>query len=176
MLAPWKKSYDKPRQHTQKQRHHFADNVPYSQSYGFSSSHILELGELDHKEGWMLKNWYFWTLVLVKTLENPLDSKEIKPISPKENQSWIVTGRTDVESEAPILWPPDTKNLLIGRDPYASKDLGQEKKGAIDQEMVWWHHWSMDMSLSKLWETVKYREAWHAAVHEVTKSWTWLSD
>ena len=112
----------------------------------------------------------------MKTLENLWDSKEIKPVSPKENQPWIVRGRTDVESEAPILWPPDTKSLLIGKDPYARKDLGQEKKGAIGQEMILWHHWLIDMILSKLWETVKYREAWHAAVHEVTKSQTWLSN
>ena len=104
----------------------------------FSSSHVW-MWELDHKEGWVPKNWCFWTVVLEKTLESPLDCKEIKPVHPKGNQSWIFIGRTD--SEAPILWPPDVKSWLTGKDPDAKKDWGQEKKGATEEEMVAWHHW-----------------------------------
>ena len=121
MLAPWKKSYDKPEQLIKKQRCYFADKVPYSQSYGFSSSHV-QLWELDHKEGWVPKNWCFQTVVLEKTLESPLDRKEIKPDNPKGNQLWIFIERTDAEDEAPLLWPPDAESQLIGRDPAAAKD------------------------------------------------------
>ena len=95
---------------------------------------------LDHKESWVLKNWCFWTVVLEKTLESPLDCKEIKPVNPKGNQSWIITGRTDAETEAPILWPPDAKKCLIIKDPDAGKDWSQEKKGTTGDEMVGWHH------------------------------------
>ena len=138
MLAPWKKSYDKPRQCIKKQRHYFANKHPYSQSYGFSSSHVW-MWELDHKESWALKNWCFWTVVLEKTLESPLECKEIKLINPEGNQSWIFIGRSD--AEAPILWPPDTKGWLIGKDPNAGKDWRQEEKGTIEDEMAGWHHW-----------------------------------
>ena len=103
MLAPWKKSYYQPREHIKKQKYYFANKGLSSQSYGFSSSHIW-MWKLDHKESWALKNWYFWTVVLEKTLESPLDSKEIKPVSPKGNQSWIFTGQTDVEAEALATW------------------------------------------------------------------------
>ena len=109
MLAPWKKSSNKPRQHIKKQRHYFADKDPYNQSYGFSSSHVW-MWELDYKESWVLKNWCFWTVMLEKTLENL--SKEIKPVNPKENQPWIFIGRTDAKAEAPILWPADAKSIL----------------------------------------------------------------
>ena len=109
MLAPWKKSYDKPRQCIKKQNHYLATKGVYSQSYGFSSSHVW-MWELDHKEGWALKNWCFWPVALEKTLESPLDSKEIQPVHPKGNQSWIFIERTNAEAEAPILWPPDTKS------------------------------------------------------------------
>ena len=98
------------------------------------------VGELDHKEGWMLKNWCFSTVVLEKTLESPLDFKEIKPVSPKGNQSWIFIGVTDAEAEVPILWPPDAKNWLIGKDSDAGRDWGQEEKGMTEDEMVGWHH------------------------------------
>ena len=104
MLAPWKKSYDEPRKRIKKQRHHFPDKGPYSQSYGFSSSHV-QICELDHKEDWAPKNWRFLTVVLEKTLESPLDCKGIKPINLKGNQSWVFIGRTDTKAEAPILWP-----------------------------------------------------------------------
>ena len=114
-LAPWKKSYDQPRQHIKKQRYYFANKDLYSQSYGFSSSHVW-MWELDHKESWALKNWCFWIVVLEKTLESPWDCKEIKLVNPKGNQSWIFIGRTDVEAETLILWPPDAKSLLMGKD------------------------------------------------------------
>ena len=127
MLAPWKKSYDKHRQHIKRQRRHSAAKDLYSQSYGFTSSHIW-MWKLDHKEGWVPKNWCFWTVVLEKTLESPLDCKEIKLINPKGNQSWIFIGRTDAEAETPILWPPDAKNWLIWKDPDAGKDWRQEEK------------------------------------------------
>ena len=140
MLAPWKKSYDQPRQHIKKQRYYFANKVPASQSYGFSSSHVW-MWELDHKESWAQKNWCLWTVVLEKTLENPLDSK-IKPVNPKENQFWIFIGRTDADAEALITWPPDVENWLIRKDPDAGKDWRfPEEKGATEDEMVGWHHW-----------------------------------
>ena len=140
MLAPWKKSSNKPRQHIKKQRHYFADKRPHSQSYGFSNSHV-GMWKLDHKEGWAPKNWCFWTVVLEKTLESPLDCKEIKPVNPKENQCWIFIGRTDAEAEAPILWPPDGKSWLIRKDISAGKDWRQEEKGMTEDKMVGWKHW-----------------------------------
>ena len=127
-------------------RHHFANKVPHSQSYGFSSSHV-GMWELDQKEGWTPKNWHFWTVGLEKTLESPLNSKEIKPVNPKGNQLWIFLERTDVE--APILWQrvylmytpiSDAKSQLIGKDSDAGKDWGQEDKGVTENEMVGWHH------------------------------------
>ena len=125
-----------------KQRHYFANKGPSIQSYGFSSGHVW-MWELDHKGSWALKNWCFWTVVLEKTLESPLDCKEIKPVNPKGNQSWIFIGRTDAEAEAPILetWLPSVKNWLIRKDPDAGKDWSQEEKGTTEDEIVGWHHW-----------------------------------
>ena len=140
MLAPWKESYDPPRQYIKKQRHYFSNKGPSSQSYGFSSSHVW-MWELDYKESWALKKWCFWTVVLEKTLESPLGFKEIQPVHPKGDQSWVFIGRTDPEAETPILWPPDAKSWLICKDPDAGKDWGQEEKEMTEDEMVGWHHW-----------------------------------
>ena len=118
-----------------KQRQHFANKGPSSQSYGFSGSRVW-IWELGHKEVWALKNWCFQTVVLEKTLESSLDSKEVKPVHPKGNHPWIFTGRTDAKAEASILWPPDEKSQLIEKDPDAGKDWGQEEKGATEDEMV----------------------------------------
>ena len=171
MLAPWKKSYDKFRQRIEKQRHYFAEKDPYTQSYRFSSSYV-RMWELDHKEGWAPKNWCFRIVVFrtEKTLESSLDSKHIKPVNPKGNQPWILIRRTDAEAEAPILWPPDAESRLIGKDPDAGKDWKQEEKGPTEDEMVGCHRGSMDMSLSKLWEMVKNREACGAATYWVAES------
>ena len=139
MLAPWKKSYDQPTQHIKKQRHYFANKGPSSQSYGFSSSGVW-MWELDYKESWVPKNWCFWTAVLEKTLESSLDCQEIQPAHPKGNQSWIFTGRTDVEAETPILWPLDAKNWLTGKDRDAVKDWREEETGTTENVTVGWHH------------------------------------
>ena len=139
MLAPWKKNYDKLKQHIKKQWRYFANKGPYSQSYGFCSRQVW-MWVLAHKESWALRNWCFWTVVLEKTLENPLDCKEIKSVYPKGNQSWKFIGRADVEGEAQILWPTDMKNWLIWKDPDAGKDWMQEEKGTTEVEMVGWHH------------------------------------
>ena len=122
-----------------KQRHYFVRKGPSHQGYGFSSSHVWRW-ELDCEETWALKNWCFWTMVLEKTLESPLDCKEIQPVHPKGDQFWVFIGRTDVEAETPILWPLDAKSWLIGKDPDAGKDWGQEEKGMTEDEMVGWHH------------------------------------
>ena len=137
MLAPWKKSNDKSRQHIKKQSHSFANKGPSSQSYGFSNSHVWMWG-LDYKEGWALKNWCFRMVVLEKTLERPLDIEEIKPVNSKWNKPWILIGRTDAET--PVVWPLDMKSQLNGKDSVAGKDWGQEEKGATEDEMAGWHH------------------------------------
>ena len=133
MPAPWKKSYDQPRQHVKKQRHYFTNKGPSSQSYGFSSSHVW-MWQLDYKESWTPKNWCFWTVVLEKTLESPFDSKEIQQVNHKGNQSWIFIGRTDAEAETPMLGPGDIKNWLTG------KDWRSEERGTTEDEMVGWHY------------------------------------
>ena len=139
MLAPWKKSYDKSRQHSKKQIHCFANKGLSSQGYGFFSGHVW-MWELDCEESWGPKICCFWTVVLEKALESPLDCKEIQPVHPKVDQSWVFIGRIDVEVETPILWPPDAKSWLIWQDPGAGKDWGQEEKGTTENEMVGWHH------------------------------------
>ena len=132
-LTPWKENYDPPRQHIRKQRHYFANKGPSCQGYGFSSSHVW-MWELNHKETWALNNWCFWTVALEKTLESPLDWKEIQQIHPKD-QSWIFIGRTYVKAETPILWPPDSKNWPIWQDPDAGKIEGGRRRG--QQRMRW---------------------------------------
>ena len=132
--------------------------------------------ELDYKESWAPKNWCFWTVVLEKTLESPLDCKDIKPVNPKGNQSWIFIGRTEAEAEASIFWPPDAKSQLIRKDPDVGKDWRQEEKGMTKDEMAGWYHRLYWHKLSKLQELVMGRETWCATDYEVTKNWTQLSN
>ena len=161
--------------HIKKQRHYFANKVLPSQSYGFSSSHVW-MWELDYKESWAPKNWCFQTVVLEKTLESSLDSKEIQPVKPKGNQSWIFIGRTDAEAETLILWPPDPKNWLIWNTLMLGKIEGGRRRGW--QRMRWLDGITglMDMGLFGLWELVIDRDTWCAVVHVVTKSQTRLYD
>ena len=163
--------YDKCRQNIKKQRHRFTDKSLYSQSYGFSSSHV-QMWELDHKEGWATKNWCFQNMVLEKTLESPFSCKEIKPVNPKRNQPWILIGKTDAETEAPILWPLDVKSQLIGKDPDAGKGWGQEETGTTADEMVLGITDSMDVSLGDGEE----QRSLSGCSPWVTKSQTQLSD
>ena len=146
-LAPWKKSYDKPRQHIKKQRQYLAYNGPSCQSYGFSSIHVW-MWELVHKESWVVNNWCFQTVVLENVLESPLVSKEIQPVQPKGDQSWIFIGRTDAEAETPILWPPDVKNWLTGKDPDAGKDWMQEEMETIDDKIMRYYESSHTISIN----------------------------
>ena len=132
--------------------------------------------ELDCEESWELKNSCFWIVVLEKTLESPLDCKEIQPVNPKGDHSWVFIGRAVVEAETPILWPPHAKSWLIGKDPDAGRDWEREEKGMTKDEMAGWHHHSMDMSLSRLRALVMDREARHAVIQGVAKSRTRLSD
>ena len=149
MLTPWKKIYDQSRQHIKKQRHYFAGKSPSSQRYGFSSSHVWTW-ELDLKESWAPKNWCYWTVVLEKTLESPLDCKEIKLVYPEGNHSWIFIGRTDADAEAPILWPPDAKNWSLEKPVMLGKTEGRRR---AQQRMRWLDGINnlMDISLSKQW-------------------------
>ena len=143
-------SYDRTRQHIKKQRHYFAKKCLSSKSCGSASSHV-RMWVSDYRESRAWKNGCFWTVVLQKTLESPLDCKEIQPVHSKGNQSWIFIGRTDAEAETPILWPPDAKNWLIWKDPDAGKDWRQEEKGITKDEIVDGITNLMDMNLSELW-------------------------
>ena len=139
MLTPWKESYDQSRLHIEKQRQYFANKGPSSQGYGFSSGHVW-MWELDCEESWALKNWCFWTVVLAKTLESPLECKEIQPVHSKGDQPWVFFERNDAKAETPILWPPHVKSWLIGKDSDAGRDWGQEEKGMTEDEMAGWYH------------------------------------
>ena len=139
MLASWRKRYDQLRQHIKKQKHYFANKGPSSQSYGFSNSHVW-MWDLDYRESWARKNLCFWNVVLEKTLESPLDLKEIQSVHPKGNQSWMFIGRTNAEPETPMLWPHCVKSWLIWKDPDAGKDWRWEEKGMTENEMVAWYH------------------------------------
>ena len=162
MLAPWKKSYDKPRQRIKKWRHHFANKGLYNQSYDFSSSHVW-MWKLDHKEGWAPKNWCSWTVALEKTLESPLDCKEIKPVNQKGNQPWIFIGRTDTEVEAPILWSPDVKSWLIEKTLMLGKIEDKRRRG---QQRMRWQMASLNQWMwvwtnsGRQWRTAKAGVLW----------------
>ena len=140
MLTPWKEGYDQPRQHIQKQRHYFANKGRSSQGYGFSSGHVW-MCELDCEEIRVLKNWCFLTVVLDKTLESPMDCKEIQPVHSEGDQPWGFFGRNDAKAETPVLWLPHAKSWLIWKDSDAGRHWGQEEKGTTEDEMAWWHHW-----------------------------------
>ena len=159
MITSWQESYDKPRQCVKKKRHHFADKGPYSQGYDLSSRHV-RMWKMDNKESRATKSWCFRTVVLEKTLESPLENKEIKPVNLKGNQSWTLFGRTTAKAEASILWPPDPHSWFIGKDPENRKDWRHKEKRATEDEMVGWSTDSLDMNLDNLWELESDKTWW----------------
>ena len=158
-----------------KQRHYFGDKDLYSQSYGLCCSHV-RMWELDHKEGRVLKNWHFWIVVLEKILGSPFHSKEIKPVNLKGTQPWIFIGRTDAEAEAPILWLPDAKNWLIGKDPDAGKDWRPKEKRVAEDEIVGWHHWFNGCELGQTLGDGEGQWSLACCSPWVPKSRTWLGN
>ena len=175
MLTPWKESYDQPRQHIKNLRHYFVNKGPSSQGYGFPIGHVW-MWELDCEEGWVPKNWCFWTVVLEKTLESPLDCKEIQPVHSEWDQPWMFFGRNDAEGETPVLWPPHWKSWLIGKDSDAGRDRGQEEKGTTEDEMAGWHH-LLDGRESEWTPAVGDGQGGFECCDSwVAKSQTWLSD
>ena len=174
MLAPRKKSYDKPGQHIQKQKHHFSKKLCLVKAVVFPLvMYRCESWTIKKAECWkifFLKLWCWRILLRVHW------TTKSKIVNPQRNQPWIFIGRTDAKAQTPIVWPPDAKNWLIGKDPDAGKDWKQEEKGTIKDEMVGWHHWLDGHEFEQVWDLVMAREAWCAAVHGVRKSWTQLSD
>ena len=166
------------RQHIKKQRRYFVNRGLSSQGYGFSSGHVW-MWELNYKESWAQKSWCFWTVVLEKTLESLLDCKEIQPVHPKGDQSWVFIGRTDTEAETLILWPPDAKSWFIGKYPDAGKDWGQEEKGTTEDEKVGWHHWLNEHGFE--WTPgvgdgqggLSYCSSWGRKVSDMTERLNW---
>ena len=161
------------------QRHYFANKGPSSQGYGFSSDHVWMSRELDYEESWALKNWCFWTVVLEKTLESPLDCKEIQPVHAKGDQSWVFIGRTDGETETPILWPPDVKSWLIGKDPDTGRNWGQDKKGTTEDEMASPTQWTWVWVYSGSWwwrGGLAFCDSWGRKELDKTERLNWTSD
>ena len=180
MLTPWKESYEQPRQHIKKQRHYFADKGPSSQGYGFSSGCVW-MWELDYKEGRVPKNWCLWIVVLEKTLESPLDCKEIQPVHLEGDQSWVFIGRTDVEAETLIFWPL-MRSWFIGKDTDAGKDWGKEEKGTTEDETVGWHHrldghgfgWTLAVGDGQ--GGLVCCGSWNCKESDMTEQLNWLTD
>ena len=175
MLTPWKESYDQPREHIEKQRNYFVNKGLSSQGYGFSCGPV-QMWELDCEESWAPKNWCFWTVVLEKTLESPVDCKEIQPVRSKGDQPRVFFGRNDAKAETPVFWPPHAKSWLIGKDFDAGRDWGQEEQETTEDEMAGWHHRLNECESEWTPGVGDGQEAWRAAIHGIIKSQTRLSD